>query len=110
MTKTEKRDRMSAWINLVQADSVVSAGIEERLQRACGLSLAEHELLVRLGHAPEGRLRMLDLAHLLLVSKSGATRLVDRLTKEGLVERALCSTDRRVVYAGLTDKGRALLD
>src|SRR5436309_1191480 len=109
MTPLEDSDRLSAWVNLVQTGSVVAAAIEERLQQACGLSLAEHELLVRLGRAPERRLRMLDLANLLLVSKSGATRMVDRLTKEGLVERALCSTDRRVIYAGLTDKGRDVL-
>ena len=60
-----------------------------------------------LDEAPEQRLRMADVSAALRLSKSGVTRLVDRLAERGLVVRAPCPKDRRVVYAGLTDEGRA---
>ena len=102
-------DRFHAWLNLVQAHSVVSSRMEARLDAACGLSLPEHELLIRLAQAPDRRLRMYDLASLLLLSKSGITRVVDRLEKRGLVSRKMSETDRRVVLAGLTEEGVAVL-
>ncbi len=102
-------EEMGAWINLLQARDAVVAEVERRLQSEAGISLAEHEVLFRLVSAPEERLRMFDLATLLLVSKSGVTRLVDRLVQEGWVNRDLSADDRRVVYAALTDEGRAKL-
>ena len=63
-----------------------------------------------LAAAPEGRLRMIDVSQSLRLSKSGVTRLVDRLADRGLVLRAACPSDRRVVYAGLTDQGTSALE
>lgn len=105
----EQTEDLNAWLNLIQAHEAISAGLEEALERATGLSLAEHEVLVRLTDDPEGRLRMLDLSGLVLLSKSGMTRLIDRMADAGLVERQACPTDRRVVYAAITPKGRRLL-
>jgi len=105
----ERTEDLSAWLNLIQAHEAVSAGLEGELERATGLSLAEHEVLVRLADDPEGRLRMLDLTGLVLLSKSGMTRLIDRMADAGLVERQACATDRRVVYAAITPKGRHVL-
>ncbi|HJR46154.1 MAG TPA: MarR family transcriptional regulator [Actinomycetota bacterium] len=102
-------ERFHAWLNLLQTYSVVSGRIEAELDAAHGLSLAEHEVLIRLAQAEGTRLRMYDLADLLLLSKSGATRVVDRLEKRGLVERVVSTDDRRVVYAALTRSGAALL-
>ena len=99
-----------AWLNLVQAHSVVSARMGARLEAGCGLSLPEHELLIRLSQAPERHLRMYDLASLLLLSKSGITRVVDRLERRGLVARKMSDTDRRVVLACLTEEGAELLE
>lgn len=95
-----------AWMNLLQANSVLSDELESKLQDQAGLSLAEHELLARLSTAPDGSLRMCDLASQLLVSRSGITRLVDRLHRMGLVRRDASPVDRRVINAVLTDKGR----
>lgn len=103
-------ERVSAWLNLIQAGSVVSEAVEGALQADVGLTLAEHEVLVRLAHTPEGRLPMHDVAELLLVSKSGVTRIVDRMVRDGMVERTSCATDRRIVYAQLTEAGRRKLD
>jgi DNA-binding MarR family transcriptional regulator len=102
--------RFHAWLNLVQTNSVVAARMEARLDAACGLSLPEHELLIRLAQAPDRALRMHDLSSLLLLSKSGITRVVDRLEKRGLVTRKMSDRDRRVILAGLTDEGVATLE
>jgi DNA-binding MarR family transcriptional regulator len=63
--------------------------------------------LVRLANAPEGALRMQDLAESMLISKSGLTRLCDRIQDAGFVTRASCPTDRRGTYAVITPEGRA---
>ena len=102
--------RYHAWLNLVQTHSVISARMEARLVAASGLSLAEHELLIRLSQGPDRRLRMQDLSSLLLLSKSGVTRIVDRLEKRGLVERKMSETDRRVILAYLTEKGVEVME
>jgi DNA-binding MarR family transcriptional regulator len=105
----KQAEDLSAWLNLIQTHEAVASGLEDTLRRANGLSLAEHEVLVRLVEAPEGRLRMLDLTGLVLLSKSGMTRLIDRMERQGLVERQSCDTDRRVVYAAISRKGRRVL-
>jgi DNA-binding MarR family transcriptional regulator len=99
-----------AWLNLVQTHSVVSSSIESRLDAAVGLSLAEHEMLIRLSQSPDRQLRMYDLASLLLLSKSGITRVVDRLERRNLVARKTSDRDRRVVLACLTDEGVDILE
>jgi DNA-binding MarR family transcriptional regulator len=102
--------RFQAWLNLLQGYTVVSARIEAELEASCGLSLAEHEVLVRLAQAPDRKLRMFDLASLLLLSKSAVTRLVDRLERRNLVGRRMSAEDRRVVLASLTDAGYEAFD
>jgi DNA-binding MarR family transcriptional regulator len=102
-------ERFGAWINLLQAHAVLADALEQRLQSECGLSLAEHETLSRLAGTLDGRLRMADVASLLLVSKSGVTRIVDRLEGAGLVTRGTCHTDRRGTFAVITKEGRDAL-
>jgi DNA-binding MarR family transcriptional regulator len=102
-------ERLGAWLNLIQANRIVSDVLEEHVEAAAGLSLAEHEVLIRIGFSPDGRLRMADLASLLLVSKSGVTRLVDRVEQAGLVKREFSPEDRRVTFASITEAGRDAL-
>ena len=102
-------ERFHAWLNLLQTFAVVSGRLEAELDAAHGLSLAEHEVLMRLMQSPERRLRMYDLADLLLLSKSGVTRIVDRLEKRGVVAREISDEDRRVVYAVLNPAGMKLV-
>jgi DNA-binding MarR family transcriptional regulator len=102
-------DRMSAWMTLLQAHAAVVAALGEKLERERGLPLSWHEVLVHLAAAAEGKLRMQDLARSVLLSKSGVTRLVDRMEQAGMVERSACTSDRRVIYAGITDLGRSKL-
>ena len=71
------------------------------------LTISDYEVLLRLANAPDRRLRRVDLAGEVLLTASGVTRLLDGLERAGFVERGTCDTDRRVVYAVLTDEGLA---
>ncbi len=73
------------------------------------VSLAEFDVLIRLGRSPDSRLRMSDLAAQTILSTSGVTRVVDRLERDGLVTRQACPSDRRGSYAALTEDGAARL-
>ncbi len=75
-----------------------------------GLPPAEFEVLLRLARSPGGRLRMSDLAAQVSLSAGGLTRLVDRLERRGLAERAACPTDRRGAFAVVTPEGRRLVE
>ncbi|MEV4456976.1 MarR family transcriptional regulator [Microbispora sp. NPDC049633] len=72
---------------------------------AAGLSEVDFETLIRLARSPERRLRMSDLAAQTSLSTSGITRVVDRLERDGLVERHACASDRRASYAVLSTAG-----
>ncbi len=74
-----------------------------------GLSHGDYEVLVRLSEAPDQRMRMCDLSVTLQLSPSGLTRRLDAMVRNGWVERAACTTDRRVMHAHLTPAGFAKL-
>jgi DNA-binding MarR family transcriptional regulator len=103
------RDQVAGFLNLCFARSLLEENLDRRLRASAGITLAQHEVLYRLSLAPGGRLRMAGLAEMLLTSKSGCSRLVDRMTAVGLVEREPSTTDRRLVFAVLTPTGRSAL-
>ena len=70
-----------------------------------GLSLSSYEVLMLLVDAPQHRMRMSEIADRVLLSRSGCTRLVDRLVEQGYVTRCAASSDGRGLYAQLTDAG-----
>lgn len=94
------------WAALTGVTGAVRDALEARLDQETGLLPEEADLLVLLAASPDQRLRMSDVSGALRLSKSGVTRLTDRLAGRGLVVRAPCRKDRRVVYAGLTEEGR----
>ncbi len=98
---------MRAWVRFLQAHAAVTRRLESELQGECDISLAEYEALLRLSRAEDGRLRMSELAEQLLLSRSGVTRLVDRLEAAGDVERRTCPSDARGSFAVITEPGRA---
>jgi DNA-binding MarR family transcriptional regulator len=100
---------MSAWHALIRAHSRIVRHLEGELEAEHQLTLPAYEVLAHLSQAPEQRLRMTDLAAHAVLTPSGLTRLVDKLVREGLVERLRCSGDARVVYAVLTPGGMARL-
>jgi DNA-binding MarR family transcriptional regulator len=108
MTTTE-RAALDLWTDLVRVTGTVRGRLAERLAAQGDLLPEEVDLLMKLDEAPEQRLRMADVSRSTQLSKSGVTRLVDRMGARGLIERAACPSDRRVVYAGLTDEGRRVL-
>jgi DNA-binding MarR family transcriptional regulator len=99
----------AAWTSLVQAHSVALDAIEADLVREVGLPLAWHEVLARLSASDLPAMRMQDVARAVLLSKSGLTRLADRMEAAGLIERRACPSDRRGVFLALTRKGRDTL-
>jgi DNA-binding MarR family transcriptional regulator len=101
--------QLDAWRRFLRAHAVVTRRLEADLLAEHKLPLAEYDVLVQLVEAPERRLRMTDLAERVLLSRSGVTRLVDRLVREGLVRREACESDARGLFAVLTDEGYARL-
>lgn len=102
---TRHDPRLTAWRSFLRAHAHVVRELERELQNEQQLALTDYDVLVQLAAAGEHRLRMSELADRLLLSRSGATRLIDRLVAEGLVERASCESDRRGQWASLTDAG-----
>jgi DNA-binding MarR family transcriptional regulator len=103
-------DELSAWKGMLAAHSRLTARLDAELERDHGLGLTAYEVLMNLSDAPDGRMRMSELADRLLVSRSGITRLADRLVTRGLIERERCSDDGRGFNAQLTTKGRAAVN
>jgi DNA-binding MarR family transcriptional regulator len=97
--------RLEAWRAFLRAHAYVSRQLEQELMADHGMALAEYDVLVQLSAAPDRQLRMSDLADRLLLSRSGATRLIDRLEGAGHVQRVSCETDRRGQWATLTPAG-----
>ncbi len=93
------------WRRFLRAHTLVLRRLERDLVAGHGLPLASYDVLVQLSEAPERQLRMTELAERVLLSRSGLTRLVDRLEREGLVERRACPSDARGTLAALTDRG-----
>ncbi|HEU5263136.1 MAG TPA: MarR family transcriptional regulator [Gaiellaceae bacterium] len=83
--------------------------LNAKLSADHGLTLNDFEVLLRLSRAPDRRMRRVDLTQEVFLTPSGITRLLDGLERLGLVERGSCDSDRRVVYAVLTDAGLAKL-
>lgn len=96
---------LDAWRAFLRAHSRVTRVLDAELSAECDLPLGSYEVLLHLQNAPNRQLRMTDLADRVLLSRSGLTRLVDKLVSEGLVTRESCATDLRVNYATLTDAG-----
>ncbi|WP_040797615.1 MarR family winged helix-turn-helix transcriptional regulator [Nocardia higoensis] len=107
MTETRWLDaqEMRAWEVFVAASALVDREIERHLKGE-GLSHPQYETLVRLSAAPQGRLRMTELAAALYTSKSGLSYQIGRLEKAGLVRREAADADDRGVVAILTPAGR----
>jgi DNA-binding MarR family transcriptional regulator len=102
-------EELAVWRGLQRAQVTIMRRIEGELLDRHDLPLASFEVLEQLANAPRHRLRMNDLADRVLLSRSGLTRLVDRLEREGLVERHACASDARGLFAVLTAAGQRRL-
>jgi DNA-binding MarR family transcriptional regulator len=93
---------------MLRVHSSLTKALDAELVSAHGLPLSSYEVLLFLADAPDGRLRMSELADGVLLSRSGLTRLVDRMEGEGLLRRERCADDARGYNAAITPKGRKL--
>ena len=101
--------QMEAFRDLMRAQSELGRRLDHDLQEEAGMSISEYVVLLTLRYAPEGSLPVGDLSCEVHLSKSGVTRLVDRMEQAGTVERAAGQDDRRSVRACITTEGRAAL-
>jgi DNA-binding MarR family transcriptional regulator len=107
-TRTEQ-ERLDVWFTLMRAQAAVSEALERDLEASPGLPLSWYQVLIGIAQDPTGRTRMQDLATFAVLSKSGLSRLADRMEAAGLIRRESCSADRRGTYAAMTPEGRKAL-
>src|SRR4051812_262899 len=100
---------MGAWAEFLRTHAMLVRQLDDELRRVHGLPLSSYDVLTQLESADERRMRMSELADAVLLSRSGLTRLVERLERDGLLARADCPDDARGSLAVLTDQGAARL-
>ena len=96
---------VQAFVALVRAHAATTRRLNTQLTADHALTINDYEVLLRLARSDDRRMRRVDLAEQVLLTPSGITRLLDGLERAGYVERGGCESDRRVVYAVLTDAG-----
>lgn len=114
-TSATSTDRLSpvelqAWRGFLRAYAAIRRELDAELEAEHGLPLSSYEVLLFLEDADERRMRLHDLADRIMLSRSGLTRLVDRMERDGLIARESCASDGRGSYARLTDAGTAKLE
>jgi DNA-binding MarR family transcriptional regulator len=101
---------LDAWRGFLRAHAALVRVLDAELEAEHGLPITSYDVLVNIQGSEGERMRMRDLADAVLLSRSGLTRLVDRLEKDGLVRREACPSDARGSFACLTDAGRDALE
>jgi DNA-binding MarR family transcriptional regulator len=96
---------LAAWRGFLRTHAALVKELDGDLEAQHQLPLSSYDVLTTLADAEDGRMRMCDLADAVVLSRSGLTRLCDRLQREGLIERAQCTSDARGAYAVLTELG-----
>jgi DNA-binding MarR family transcriptional regulator len=100
---------LAAWRGLLRVHASLSKALDAQLEREHGLPLTSYEVLLYLADAEGQKMRMCDLASSVILSRSGLTRLVDRLERDGLLVRESCASDARGAFAKLTTAGHEKL-
>lgn len=98
---------LRAWRGMLRVHAKLAKSLEHQLEAEHSLPLSSYEVLMFLSDAEGRRMRMCDLADTVILSRSGLTRLVDRLERDGYLTRESCADDARGAYAVLTDEGLA---
>ncbi len=100
---------LAAWRAFLRAHATLLGTLERELEAQRCMPIAFYDVLAQLAEADGGRLRMRELAEAVLLSRSGLTRLVDRMERAGYVSRERCTDDRRGAFAMITSAGRKAL-
>jgi DNA-binding MarR family transcriptional regulator len=102
-------EQLGAYFALMEVSSLLQYAVDEHLRADGGLSYVQFQILARLVDAPEGKLRMTDLADGVVYSRSGLTYQAGLLDKRGLITRSPSPDDERSVIVTVTDAGRDLI-
>jgi len=94
-----------AWSGFLRVHASIVKELDAKLQAKHGLPLSSYDLLVQLSLAPGGRMQMYKLAEAVFLSRSALTRAVDRLERQGLLERCRGTADPRQVFAAISERG-----
>ena len=105
MAKLTGAKAVQLWEGISRAHNTMTSAIEKEMLPKAGINLGWYEVLAHLRHAPNEMLRFQDLARIEGITDSGASRRLNLMVKAGLIDRHSCPSDRRGVYAHLTDKG-----
>ena len=108
-TLSARDPRLDTWRAFLMAHALLTRRLDEDLRAEDGLTLGEYSALLQVAEAPDRSLRMNQLADGIFLSRSGVTRLIDRLEADGLITRSTCTSDGRGSLAVLTDTGLARL-
>lgn len=103
------QSQQEAWFGFLRVHATTVRELDEELERIHGLPLSSYDVLVQLARGPSEGRQMRELAEAVVLTRSGLTRLVERLEREGLVERCRAEEDARRVYARITARGRERL-
>jgi DNA-binding MarR family transcriptional regulator len=109
MSKNGKTTAAQAWEQSLTSVSRLLQKFDANMQEEAGISVIWYDVLLHLNMAPDKKMRMQTLSGSLVLTKSGVTRLVDRIVKAGYVRREAAVEDRRGYYAILTDEGFEVL-
>jgi DNA-binding MarR family transcriptional regulator len=101
---------LAAWRGMLEIHAQVTQALDAEMRAEHGMSVSAYEVLMFLADAPGRRLRMAEIADRVLLSRSGLTRLVDRLVALGYVTRCAAEDDGRGAFAELTDAGLEQLE
>jgi DNA-binding MarR family transcriptional regulator len=102
-------ERLATWTRFLKAHSAISRRLERDLADEHSLTLSDYDVLLQVWRAPDQRLRPVELSKAVLLTRSGITRLVQGLEREGLVERTPCPDDARGFLVALTPAGEELV-
>ena len=100
------QEELAAWRGMLRAHAELVRELDAELAREHDMPLSSYEVLLFLNDSDDGRMRMSELADSALLSRSGLTRLVDRLERQGLLKRERCESDARGWFAEITPEGR----
>jgi DNA-binding MarR family transcriptional regulator len=106
--KQPSEETTSAWARLVRVQQSLLGAVERDLKKAGFPPLAWYDVLLELSRHPNGHMRPVELEKQMLIPQYGMSRLIDRMTNAGYVERMVCPVDGRGQFVGITASGRAL--
>ena len=110
MTRWLTDEEQRAWRGLLRMTAQLNARANRQLLQEYGISLADYEVLVALSEAPEGQLRVFEVADALAWEQSRVSHQLARMQRRGLITREGCATDARGAFAVLTEAGRSAIE